>query len=285
MDVEIMYNLRFYLGHTEYQREKNGRILKLLEEIKRKHGIDYEVFKLRITAEGYVDEKYEKEIYESHFKPRVKVLKRRIAESLPRTLRSRQGRGHYYISGVIALLENGQVGWYTCFESCEKFRELDKDCTVGFLKALLDRGPNLLREICPDVTALKSPHDFLIDEFVKINPLNGKIEREVKVGSMVFTNKYRSVFDWRKAIDLVVHTNQTLYLIEVKPKLNWEAFGQVIAYEYLFKKENPKLNTQKGIVCKEIDREILAVCDEFNIKVFVWQKGEFRLVGIDKEKD
>lgn len=199
------------------------------------------------------------------------------------TLRSRQGRGLYYISGVIALLEDGQIGWYTCYKSCEKFKDIDEDYTIAFLKALLNQGITLLREICPDIGTLKSPHDFLVDEFVRINPIGGKIQREVRVGSMVFTNRYGSVFDWRKSIDLLVQKGQMIWITEVKPKLNWEAFGQVIAYEHLFKKENLSSHTQKCIVCKEIDPEILAICDEFNIKVFMWQNEEFKLASIKEE--
>ena len=264
------------------KKKKNERILALLEEIKRKHKIEYEIFDLRIK-DGYVDETHEKEIYEEHFKPRAKVLKRRIGESLPRTLRSRQGRGHYYISGVIALLEDGQIGWYTCYERCKKFKIDDEDHTIGFLKALLNRRIALLDEIFSDVSNLKSPHDFLVDEFIKINPLDGKIQREVRVGQMIFANKYGSVFDWRKSIDLVVHTDQEIWIIEVKLKLNWEAFGQVIAYEHLFRKENPKVQVQKGIVCKDIDPEILAICEEFNIKVFMWQDGKFKSASMEMQ--
>ena len=253
----------------------------MLEEIKRKHKIEYEIFDLRITKDGYVDETHEKEIYEKHFKSRAKVLKQRIGDSLPRTLRSRQGRGHYYISGIIALLEDGQIGWYTCYESCEKFKNIDEDYTIGFLKALLNKGITLLKEICSDISTLKSPHDFLVDEFIRINPIGGEIQREVKVGSIVFMNRYGSVFDWRKSIDLVVCTDQKTWIIEVKPNLNWEAFGQVIAYEYLFKKESPKVQIQKGIVCKNLDPEILAICEEFNIQVFVWQEGKFKLASME----
>jgi hypothetical protein len=277
-----MFSLRFYRGDTGYQKEKNERILGLLGEIKKRYGIEYEIFDLRVTKDGYIDETHVREIYEKHFKPRAKVLKQKIGESLPRTLRSRRGRGHYYISGVIASLENGQIEWYTCYESCKKFKDIDEDYTIGFLKALLNQGIALLKEICPDINTLKSPHDFLIDEFIKINPLGGTIQREMKVGSMIFTNKYGSVFDWRKSIDLVVYTEQKkkIWIIEVKPKLNWEAFGQIIAYEHLFKKENPPLYVQKSIVCNESDSEILAICEEFDIKVFVWQEGEFKLASI-----
>ena len=276
-----MFKLRFYRSNTESQKEKNEKILSLLEEINKKHKIEYEIFDLRITKDGYVDETHEKEIYEKHFKSRAKVLKQRIGDSLPRTLRSRQGRGHYYISGIIALLEDGQIGWYTCYESCEKFKNIDEDYTIGFLKALLNKGITLLKEICSDISTLKSPHDFLVDEFIRINPIGGEIQREVKVGSIVFMNRYGSVFDWRKSIDLVVCTDQKTWIIEVKPNLNWEAFGQVIAYEYLFEKESPKVQIQKGIVCKNLDPEILAICEEFNIQVFVWQEGKFKLASME----
>ncbi|MDI6859226.1 MAG: hypothetical protein QMC85_01890 [Methanocellales archaeon] len=273
-----MFKLRYYLGETSYRRKENEKIANLLQEVKRKHGIDYEVFNLQIMEDGYVNENHEKEVYETHFKPRAKVLKQRIGESLPRSLRSQRGRGHYYISGIIAILEDEQVGWYTCFESCKRFENFDKDVKVGFLKALLFQGSCLLKELCPEVSVLKSPHDSLIDEFIKTNPLRGSIEREVKVGSMIFTNKYGDTFDWRKTIDLVCHTNQGTWIIEVKPKLNWEAFGQVIAYTHLFQKEHPTSNIQKGVICKEVDTEILAICEEFGINVFAWQEGKFKLV-------
>ena len=263
-----MFKLRFYRGNMEYAKGKNEKILSLLEEIKRKHKIDYEIFDVYF-------ESHEKEIYEKHFMPRARVLKQRIGESLRETLRSR--RGHYYIAGRIAVLENEQIEWYTCYKSCERFKDLDEDYEIGFLKALLNQGIDLLKEICPDISISKSTHDFLIDEFVKLNPIGGKIQREVRVGSRFFTNEV-GIFDFRKSIDLLVESGETKWIIEVKPKLNWEAFGQVIAYEHLFKKENPSSYTQKGIVCNEIDPEILTICREFDIKVFMWQNGKFKKI-------
>jgi hypothetical protein len=273
-----MFKIRYYLAETTYQKEVNEKILHLLQEIKNKHEIEFEISNISINKEGYVDERHVKEIYEKYFKPRAKVLKRRIGESLPRSLRSQRGRGYYYLSGVIAILEDEQIGWYTCWESSEKFKIFDEDYKVGFLKALLSQGPSLLKEICPDIRTLKSPHDFLIDEFIKTNPLQGRLEREVKIGSMIFTNKQGNTFDWRKAIDLVCYTDSITWIIEVKPKLDWEAFGQVIAYTHIFNKEQPNAHIQKGIVCEEVDPEINAICDEFDIKILIWEEGEFKFV-------
>ena len=268
-----MFKLRYYLGDTDHLREKNRKVLELLEKIKRKHNIEYVVYKLRLNEHGYVDELHEKEVYEKHFKPRARILKQRIGDSIRHTLRS--VRGHYYIAGTIALTRNGQVEWYTCYESCEQFKEYDEDYTIGFLKAVLVRGEELLKELCPEVT--KTPHDLLVDEFIRTNPLRGTIHREVKVGTKVFkTNMGKfGLFDWRKSIDLVVYKDKTAWIIEVKPRLNWEAFGQVIAYEHLFKKENPSFNTKKCIVCMEVDPEIIAICKEFDITVYVWKDGKF----------
>ncbi len=273
-----MFKLRLYLGKTDFHREKNKEILNLFQEAKRKYGIEYEVFNLRVGENGYVDEKHEKEVYETHFKTRAKVLKQRIGEPLPRSLRSQRGRGHYYISGVITILKDGQVEWYTCWQSCEGFKNFDEDAEIGFLKCLLSQGLSLLKELCPDISSLKSPHDFLIDEFIKINPLQGRIEREVKVGATIFTNEHGDVFDWRKAIDLVCYTDQEVWIIEAKPKLNWEAFGQVIAYAYLFRRDHSTSHIQKGIICKKVDTEIRAICEEFGINIFAWQEGKFKLV-------
>ena len=77
--------------------------------------------------------------------PRARVLKQRIGESLRETLRSR--RGHYYIAGRIAVLENEQIEWYTCYKSCERFKDLDEDYEIGFLKALLNQGTDFKRNM------------------------------------------------------------------------------------------------------------------------------------------
>jgi len=39
----------------------------LLEEIKKKHKIEYEIVDLRITKKGYVDEIHKRKIYEKTF--------------------------------------------------------------------------------------------------------------------------------------------------------------------------------------------------------------------------
>lgn len=261
-----MYKLRYYLSETESYKEKNENVLQLLNLIKGKYGLDYETFSLRLQrlseSSLYTDEAHEREIYEKHFRPRAKTLSQRMGISLKGGLRSRSG--HYYLAGILAILENGQVGWYTCWESTQRFKIYNDDGEIGFLKGILEEGKTLLEELCPAITS--SPHDILIDAFIESGILKGKFEREVKVGQTIFKMN-KGVLDWRKSIDLVCHTDKGTWIFEVKPKLNWEAFGQVVAYGYLYEKEKG-LKISRGIICDDVDQEILYICKEFEISVF-----------------
>jgi len=182
-----MYKLRYYLSQTKSQKEKNGLVLQLLELIKERHGLDHETFPLRLEqfSDGslYTDEAYEREIYEKHFRPRAKILSQRMGISLPSGLRSRQGRGHYYLAGTLAILENDQIGWYTCWDSTQEFETYcQDDGAIGFLRAVLKEGDNLLEKLCSKI--ISSPHDALIDGFIRSGIFKGRFEREVKVGSI-----------------------------------------------------------------------------------------------------
>ena len=73
----------------------------------------------------------------------------------------------------------------------------------------------------------------------------------------------------RREIDAVWKTGDFTYIIEAKPELNFEAIGQVLVYEYLYKKRHPEEKTKKGIICKEaIEQEFLSFCLEKDITVF-----------------
>ena len=268
-----MYKLRYYLAEIDYLSKKNREIKKLLEDIKNKYNIDNEIIEIKLTKEGYTDEKHLKEIYQKEFIPRAKVLKQRIGAPLRKTLKSK--KGHIYIAGVITILENGQIGWYVTWEDDERYKKYDKDNDTAFLKALVFQGPSLFIELCPNIDKLKSIHDLLIDNFVKKYSQHGEIEREVRIGSQYFSLNF-GTYDWRKSIDIVFHTEKGTWIIEAKPKINWEAFGQVIAYAHLYKKYKQITQINMGIICKDIDQEISKICEEFNIQVFFWEDNEFK---------
>jgi hypothetical protein len=276
----MTFKLRYYAPierNVPFQhKERYAEVIKILELIKSKHGIDYEVFGIRsevISGNRYVDEKHEKEIYETHFKPRARILNKRIGAPLPKCLRSRGGRGHYYIAGVVAVLRNGLVEWFTCYESCrDRFKMYDEDLNIGFLKAVLDVGLPLLEDLCkPLEPSQKKSEAELIEKFIKSDILKGKFCLEVKVGSQV-----SGPFDYRKSIDLLCHGEKETWVIEAKERLNYEALGEVITYAHLYAKEHPSEEIRMGIICSELDEEILETCKFYGITVFKLNEEGFK---------
>jgi len=122
-----MFTLRYYC-----QVGGNEIILKLLEEIKEKHGVMYEVLDLW-------GEEQERQVYERDFKPRAKILKKRTGKPITK-LRGAGGERHYYVSnpGTIAVVRNAQVEWWTFTDS-----EI-----TGFLNRVLSEGRGLLKKLC-----------------------------------------------------------------------------------------------------------------------------------------
>ncbi len=108
-----MVNLRYYC-----QGGGNREILRLLQGIKEKHRITYEISDLR-------GQEKEREVYERDFKPRAKILKKRTGKPITK-LRGAGGERHYYVSipGTIAIVRNAQVEWWTY--------------TIGEIKEFLD---------------------------------------------------------------------------------------------------------------------------------------------------
>ena len=120
--------LRYYC-----EDEGDRRIRDLLEEIKGKLGISYEIIG------GPHNELRDKEVYERDFKPRAKLLKRRTGRSI-RELRSRSG--HYFVSipGTIAIIKNGLVEWWT----------LGDEDVIAFLKEVLKGGREYILKLIGD---------------------------------------------------------------------------------------------------------------------------------------
>jgi len=63
---------------------------------------------------------------------------------------------------------------------------------------------------------------------------------------------------------------RSVWILEVKRELNAEALGQILIYEYWFKKDNPDIHVKgKGIICERRTRLIEEVCRKYSVKVFV----------------
>jgi len=122
-----MFKLRYYC-----QGRGNREILRLLQGIKEKGRITYEVVSL-------LGQEQERQVYERDFKRRAKTLKKRTGKPITK-LRGAGGKRHYYVSipGTIAIVRNAQVEWWTFTDS-----EITE-----FLNRVLSEGQVFLEKLC-----------------------------------------------------------------------------------------------------------------------------------------
>ena len=73
----------------------------------------------------------------------------------------------------------------------------------------------------------------------------------------------------RKRIDVVGRVGSSYWIIEVKPRATYDAFGQVIFYAEQFKKDYKKNGQIYPVIITDfVDKDILPLCDEIGILVF-----------------
>jgi hypothetical protein len=80
----------------------------------------------------------------------------------------------------------------------------------------------------------------------------------------------------RKRIDVVARIGEEYWVIEVKPRADMYALGQVQTYVRLFTAEFRVFQqTQPVIICDEVDEDVVYLFEEFDVKVFQtgWQVG------------
>jgi len=264
-----MFVLKYFAPHQDMG--KHEKILHLLEDIMAKHGTKIDIVQLRITKSQYgeyVDEEHEKEIYERCFRPRAKVLKYRLGTAIRLLLRSQRGRGHFYIAGTVAITKNDDIEWFAPIYP-NFFKEYDEDASIGFLKAVLEKGIPLLEELCKALPPSKL-ETLILQRFKQLAPLEGVYETEVKVGKGLMTrNKYgKEIRVAQKSIDAVCHTSEGDWVLEVKETLNHTSIGEALVYNHLYKRDTSKFAVRMGIVCEEVDHELIEVCKSLGIVVF-----------------
>ncbi|MEA2033306.1 MAG: hypothetical protein U9N41_06970 [Euryarchaeota archaeon] len=130
--VDMRY-LRYYA--PDYDQNEHGRILQLLEEIKRKHGIEYE--EIPVEERDWYNRKpvmTERAVYENYLKPQTRVIKSNDpdAETVAKKFKSRSG--NIFVAGTIAAIEDEKVLWGTPFKQSE------------FLEGVLEKGWGLINK-------------------------------------------------------------------------------------------------------------------------------------------
>lgn len=130
--VDMRY-LRYYA--PDYDQNKHEKILQLLEEIKRKHGIEYE--EIPVKKREWYNRKpvmTEREVYENHLKPQTRVIKSNDldTETVAKKFKSRSG--NIFVAGTIAVIDNKKVLWGTPFKQSE------------FSEEILEKGRRLINK-------------------------------------------------------------------------------------------------------------------------------------------
>jgi hypothetical protein len=263
-------HIRYYSPY--YDDEIHKEMLNLLSRIKTMHKIDYEVKEVPKGSDQV--------IYKRDFIPRARVVRSRVGEGVARIIRSRQGRGSPLVRGEITLVDDNGIAWVAYYTDplYDEWKSYDEKhpISIGFLKMVLERGEELLHEIMS--RGKESEHEKLVGEFISSNLLKGEFRKEVPVGkAMVMIDKYGSEKRvGRKSIDLVCDTPTECWVLEVEPELNARALGQALIYKELHPKEVLK-QVRCGIVCKNAEDEVLAICERYVDKVFVlgniWKKS------------
>lgn len=179
MDKLREYKLRYYFCRDflddplfEDTVRVHEIVLRLLEEIRQRVGIDYELYSLSCSEEEL--------IYKEHFVKRRSLLNKVHDLTVARALKSRSG--NVYINNVVALVKDGEVVWY--HEGWrrdwdlwrQKAEEIKRETGlrfvgmhVGFLKLVLE-NPRYLEEIIEHVEqvirdgrgSVKAGHESLV---------------------------------------------------------------------------------------------------------------------------
>ena len=102
--------------------------------------------------------------------------------------------------------------------------------------------------------------------FKRLKIISGDYRWEVPVGE----GKYAHPYLGKRRIDLVIRTEDEDWVIEIERTLNYEAIGQVTAYDELWKEKNPYRKVRKGIICFTAPEDLLDVAKKKNIEVFCY---------------
>jgi len=142
----VLYEIIYVSPH--YEEEVHNKILKLLGEIRKYHGIPWRELRLKLGSyadrEGFLSERMkEREIYEQLLKPFSRLIKANseflanrgvnaYIETAAEKFKSRSG--HIYVLGSIIVRYNDITLWAGHY----------KDEVLSFLTRLLDEGRSLL---------------------------------------------------------------------------------------------------------------------------------------------
>lgn len=268
--------LRYYYATYEDDFGLKPKLIPLLEEVKRDHGIDYEAL--------HTDGEKEQEHYDL-FSNRSRTLNRRTGQKVRKNLAS--VKGNPLLFQTVALMDEDVPQYYV----------KGKEECIEFLNKLLSRGQEYLRELLE--TDQRTLESDTIRDFRNSGVVKGQFKENVLVGLHDVKRKFEtSKYTVRqyelaknvaaKKIDLICEQGGETWIFEVKKEFTSDsveqALGQVLIYDYLFNEDNITIKTRKGVIFgtnpltgdwghllgkKEAFDNIQRVFAAYGIKVFV----------------
>lgn len=280
--------IRYYAPHPSRHEE----VLNLLKKIKARLEVENQIVDLT-DGGSFPSEEREKRRYERDFVPQASELKKQTGSGIRKVLRSKSG-GHYHIAGVIAIIENDRVKYFTNpFDPRKReMLEYDKDLRIGFLKMILDQGREVLERFLNEPAQEKTEEQRLIRRFINSGQLEGEFTSEVRVGKkrmkyaaekahskelFVEGEEAEKEEYYYRRVDLLCDTGDVMWVLEAKMDLNNQVIGQVLVSEFLFREDHPHQKIKKGIICKTGNDTLVDVCKRQEIEVFKeGARGTFR---------
>jgi len=232
--------LRYYYTTMEDDFGLKPTVIPLLEEVKRKHGVDYRA----LTVSG----KEENEHYQL-FSSRSRVLNKRTGRKVRDELASRSGNPMLF--QTIAVMERDAPEFYV---------KGDKGC-IEFLSNVLAKGEEYLQQLFERDERIQ--HADVIRDFKESKLVEGKFKEEFQVGVKRIEERFRvgeytsSQYEFAKnvgakRIDLICEAQRETWIFEAKTGFTADsveqALGQILIYEHLFMEDNPSATIRMGAI-------------------------------------
>lgn len=239
------------------------RRIRSVQEIQARWGIECDV----------VTEFDDEQVYRQLFYRRRNILSRRTRQSVSKELRSRSG--NFFVNGTVAVFEDGEPFYYAAPHRSE------------FLQSFLDGGPAWLCSLVEQNEATAGRHsnaEKLALEFCERAEqlgFHGRLRREYPL-NLAGLARSSSVEEpgtshvlfadlSAKSIDML-HDHEGIYdVIEVKPRLNWEALGQALGYRELLCviEDLPQDHVRAHVVCRQTDDAVALACRRLDVRVIL----------------
>lgn len=234
---------------SAFTSAEDQQIRRLMGDVQKRWAIRYR----EIDARGRV---IQEDLYQKYFAPSgvARLLSQRTGRRVEQELKSRVGKP--YIRGIVAIAEADTLQWYGSGNEARRF-----------LRNLLRRGPDLISEIYEQTRSYADKETMLLDEFEARGLIAGEYQRRAWVG-YALRDQFPSV-TLKQADAVCKGRNGQYWAIEAEGELNHMAIGQAKVYRYLLSRDNPGTDVRAAIVCGSATEDLLAVCKDNGIEVFV----------------